>query len=84
MGKITWTDHVRNEKEFQRVMDERNVLQAVKRRKANLIGHILRRNCLIRHFIEGEIEGRIKLQDDEEKEVSSYWVTLRKIEDTGN
>jgi hypothetical protein len=27
-----------------------------KRRKANWIGHILRRNCLLRHFIEGKIE----------------------------
>ena len=54
MGKITWTDHVRNEKVFQRVMDERNNLQTVKRRKGNWNGHILRRNCLLRHVTEGK------------------------------
>jgi hypothetical protein len=30
----------------------------IKRRKANLIGHILRRNCLLKHVIEGKLEGR--------------------------
>jgi hypothetical protein len=29
----------------------------MKRRKTNLIGHILRRNCLLRHVIAGKIEG---------------------------
>jgi hypothetical protein len=33
MGKISWTDHVRNEV-LQRVREERNTLQTVKRRKA--------------------------------------------------
>ena len=27
---------------------------------ANLSGHILRRNCLVKHIIEGKIEGRIE------------------------
>jgi len=34
----------------------------------------LRRNCVVKHVVEGE----------EEEEVSSYWITLRKREDTGN
>jgi len=29
-----------------------------KRRKANWIGHILRRNCLLRHVIGGKVDGR--------------------------
>jgi IMP dehydrogenase/GMP reductase len=32
-----------------------------KRRKANWIGHILRRNCLIKHVIEGKKEERIEV-----------------------
>jgi len=28
----------------------------MKRRKANCVRHILRRNCLINRFIEGEVE----------------------------
>jgi hypothetical protein len=29
----------------------------IKRRKVNLIGHILRRNCRLKHATEGNIEG---------------------------
>jgi hypothetical protein len=36
---------------------ERNVLCTIYRRKANWTGHILRRNCLLKHVIEGEREG---------------------------
>jgi len=38
-------------------LGERNILHTIKRRKANLIGYILRRNCLLTHVIEGKIEG---------------------------
>jgi len=33
----------------------------MKRRKANWIGHILRRNCPLKHVTEGKIEGRIEV-----------------------
>jgi hypothetical protein len=52
------TDHVRKEKVFQTVMDERNILQTVKRKKANWIDHILPRNYLLKHVTEGKIEGK--------------------------
>jgi hypothetical protein len=48
-------------KEVSRVKEERNILQTIKRRKANWSGHILRRNCVIIHVIEGEKEGRIEM-----------------------
>jgi hypothetical protein len=54
--EISWTDCVRNEV-CDRVKEERNILRAVKRRKANRIGHIFLRNCLLKH-VEGKIEGR--------------------------
>jgi hypothetical protein len=57
---ISWTDRVRNEEVLQRVKEERNILQTTKRQKANSIGHILRRNCLLKHIIEIKIEGRIE------------------------
>ena len=38
-----------------------NILQSIKRNKAKWIGQILRRNCLLKHFIEGKIEGRIEV-----------------------
>jgi hypothetical protein len=56
---------VRNEEVLCRVTEERNDLHTVKRRKADWIGHILRRNCLLKHVIEGNIEGRIKVKTRE-------------------
>jgi hypothetical protein len=52
---------VRNEEVLHRVKEERNVLHTIKRRKANWIGHILRRNCLLKHVIDGKLEGRIEM-----------------------
>ena len=37
-----------------------NVLNTIKKRKANLIHHILHRICLLKHVTEGTIEGRLK------------------------
>jgi hypothetical protein len=59
--KIIWTDRVRNEEVLHRVKEERNILHTIKSRKANWIGHILRRNCLLKHVIEGKLEGRIEI-----------------------
>jgi hypothetical protein len=41
-----------NEASLYRVKEEWNILHTVKRRKANWIGHILCRNCLLKHFID--------------------------------
>jgi hypothetical protein len=61
MEKIKWTDRVRNEEILQRVKENRNILHTINRRKANWIGHILRRNCLLKHVIEGKIEVSIEV-----------------------
>ena len=57
MEKISWTDHVRNEEVLFRVKEQRNILHEIRKRKANWIGHILRRNCLLQLVIEGKIQG---------------------------
>jgi hypothetical protein len=56
MEKISWSDRVRNEV-LLRVKEQRNILREVNKRKANWIGHILRRNCLLQQVIEGKIKG---------------------------
>jgi hypothetical protein len=61
MEKISWTNRVRNEEILHRVKEERNILHTIKRRKTDWIGHILRRNCLLKHVIEGKLEGRIEM-----------------------
>ena len=42
-----------------RVNEQRNILREVRKRKANWIGHILRRNCLLKQVIEGKIKGEM-------------------------
>ena len=61
MEKISWTDHVRNEEVLLRVKEQRNILHEIRKWKANWIGHILRRNCLRQHVIEGKIKGGIEV-----------------------
>jgi len=61
MQKISWTDHVRNEEVLQRVNEQRNILHEIRKRKANWIGHMLRRNCLLQQIIEGKIKGHIEV-----------------------
>jgi hypothetical protein len=58
MEEISWTDRVRNEQVLHRVKEERNIVHTIKRRNTNWIGHILRRNCLLKHVIERNIRGK--------------------------
>jgi hypothetical protein len=46
---------VKNEVVLQIVKEESNILQTAKRRKADWIGRIVRRNCLLKHDIDGQI-----------------------------
>ena len=54
------TDRVRNDEVLhtRRVQKDRNIVHrpTVKLKKANWIGHNLRRNCLLKHVIEVRIE----------------------------
>ena len=51
MEEISWTDRVKYEV-LQRVKKERNIVQTTKRRNVSWIGHILCRNCLLKHVID--------------------------------
>jgi hypothetical protein len=52
---------VRNEEVLLRVKEQRNTLHEISKRKADWIGRILRRNCLLRRVIEGKIKGGIEV-----------------------
>ena len=80
--KIGWTDRVRNEEVLIRVNEQRNILHEISKRKANWIGHILRRNCLLQRVIEGKIKGGIEVTRRRGRRRRSYWMTLRKGEVT--
>jgi hypothetical protein len=55
MEKISWTDHVRNEDVFTYSQEAEEY--EICKQKANWIGHILCRNCLLQRVIEGKIKG---------------------------
>jgi hypothetical protein len=59
--KIIWTDRVRNEV-LPRVKEQRNILHEIRKRKANWIGHISRRNCLLQQVIGGNVTGGIQVK----------------------
>jgi hypothetical protein len=75
MEKISWTNYVKNKVVLLRVKEKRNILHEIGKLKANWIGHILRRNCLLQRVTEGKIQGgievtgrrRTKLLDDLKK-----------------
>ena len=62
MEKIKWSEKVTNEQ----VLDhrgEKTLINNILRKKANWIGHILRRNCLLHDTIEGkmtEVKGIVR------------------------
>jgi hypothetical protein len=91
MGKISWTDRVKNEEGLHRVKEERNILHTRKRRKTNRIGHNLPRNCILKHVIEGKLEGRTEMAGrrgrrrkqllDDFKEKRRYWKLIEEALD---
>ena len=71
MEKIKWSEKVTNEQVLDRIGEKRTLINNILRRKANWIGYILRRNCLLHDAIEGqmtEVKGvgrkRTQLLDD--------------------
>ena len=52
MEKISWTDRVRREEILRRVKEERNIIHTIKIRKADWVGHVLRRNGLLKDVIK--------------------------------
>ena len=48
-------------KYYLRVKEQRNILHEILKRKANWIGHILRRNCLLQGVIKGKKKGGIEV-----------------------
>jgi hypothetical protein len=66
-----------------RVSEQRNILHEIRKRKANRIGHILRRNCLLKEVTEGKIKGRIEVTRRRgRRREEECWMTLGTEEDT--
>ena len=81
MEKIKWSEKVTNEQILERIGDKRKLLN-----KANRIGHILRRNCLLHDAIERQME--LKEVERKRKQIldylrnrRSYWELKEEAED---
>ena len=87
MGKIKWSEKVTNEQFLDLIGEKKTLINNILRRKANWIGHILRRNCLLHGTIEGQmtevkrvVRRRPELQDDLRNR-SRYWEQKEEAED---
>jgi hypothetical protein len=78
----SWTDRVRNGEVLRVAKEDRNVIHTIKRRRADLIGHILRRNCRLKHTVVRKVGGievtgiqgrRRKQLPDDLKEARGYY-----------
>ena len=58
--KISWTDPVKKVEVSQRLKVDGNIQHKTQRRESNWIGHILRVNCLLKHYCCREDEGMWK------------------------
>ena len=79
MEKISWTGRVKDEEVLQTVMEERNILHTIKGRKANSIGYILCRKCLLKHFIEGQIKEKMWVGGRRERRCEQLMDDLKKM-----
>lgn len=55
---ISWRDRVTNEEVLKRVGETRKLLEDIKRRKKTWIGHVLRRDGLMKEVLEGRMRGK--------------------------
>jgi len=64
-----WTDRGKSEEG----QEKKNILRIIRRRKTNWIGHILRRNCLLKYVTEGRREGKIGRRRRRSQGKGRYW-----------
>jgi hypothetical protein len=82
MEKNIWKGHVRNEEILLGIKEQRNILNEISKRKANWIGRILRRNCLLRQVIEGKKKGAIEVTSRRGRRRRKVLYELRREQDT--
>jgi len=84
MENISSAKRVKNYEVLQRVEEVRNILRTTKRRKANWISHVLRRNCLRKHVIEIKAERRIEVTGRQGRRRKQLLDDIKKREDAVN
>ena len=56
--RVKWTDKIQNSVLLEIMGEERAMLEPVKKRKRNWLGHWLGRNCLLKNVLEGMVNGK--------------------------
>ena len=67
MKHVKWTDKIKNAVVLEKVGEGRIMLELMKKRKRNWLGHCLRRDCLLKDALEGKWEENSrqkKISDD--------------------
>jgi hypothetical protein len=81
MERISWNYSVRKTK-YDRVQEDRNNLDTIKRRNTNWTGHILHRNCFLKHITEGKMKVGTEETGWQGRRCKQLLENLRKWEDT--
>ena len=55
MERVKWTDKIKHAVVLERVGEGRIMLELIRKRKRNWLGHWLRRNCLLKDALEGMV-----------------------------
>ena len=58
MEHVKWTDKMKNAIVLGRVGEGRIMLELIRKRKRNWLDYWLRRNCLLKHALEGMVNGK--------------------------
>ena len=58
MMKIPWTQHASNEQILGMVDESRSLMESLRKRQKNWIGHFLRHDSLLQKVIEGRFQGQ--------------------------
>ena len=58
MERVKWTDKIKNGVVLERVGEGRIMVEMLKKKKINWLGHWLRRNCLLKDALDGMINGK--------------------------
>jgi len=66
MMKVSWTEHKTNEEVLQMVNTEREMMDTLRSRQKRWLGHILRHDSLLRITLEGPVQGKKVVEDQEQ------------------
>ena len=57
--RVKWTDEMKNAVVLERMGEGRIMLELIRKRKRNWLGHWLKRNCLLKDALEGMVNRKM-------------------------